>query len=248
LIPWPNTHFSYHKVHNELFIAGYIVKRLLPLKSTPESTDEGATVLSISEEAADDVFETLSSTTARRILSLLYEEPRPASDLATETETTVQNVRYHLDNLQEADLISVVDTWYSEKGTEMNVYGPTDAAVVLTAGRQSTTDRLKSTIRELLGAVGIFALASVVVQYLATTRFSAPTDDTAESPTATEEPEPVPESEPETPAVEMDRDAAEPAAESTLELLVGVLGEPGVVFFSGCLLALFVVVLVSRRR
>jgi len=230
------------------------VKRLLPLNSTPEPTDDGATVLSISEEAADDVFETLSSTTARQILTLLYEEPRPASELAEATETTVQNVRYHLENLQEADLISVVDTWYSEKGTEMNVYGPTDAAVVLTAGRQSTTDRLKTTIRELLGAVGIFALASVVVQYLATTGVSAPTDDAAESPTATEEPEPepepVPESEPgpETPDVEMDRDAAEPAAESTLELLVGVLGEPGVVFFTGCLLALVVVVVVSRRR
>lgn len=216
------------------------MKRLLPLKSTPEPTDEGATVLSISEEAADEVFETLSSTTARQILTLLYEKPRPASELADNTETTVQNVRYHLENLQEADLISVVDTWYSEKGTEMNVYGPTDAAVVLTAGRQSTTDRLKTTIRELLGAVGVFAVASVVVQYLATKRIQQSTADTAESPTATEGPE--------TPDVAMDRDAVEPAAESTLELLVGVLGEPGVVFFGGCLLALVVVVLLSRRR
>jgi len=215
------------------------VKSLLPLKSKPEPTDEGATVLSIADDAADEVFETLSSSTARRILTLLYEEPRPASELATETDTTVQNVRYHLENLQEADLVSVVDTWYSEKGTEMNVYAPTEAAVVLTAGRESTTDRLKSTIRELLGAVGIFALASVAVQYLATQYFAEPVDETAEQLTATEDTE--------TPAVEMD-DAAEPAAESTLDILLGLLGEPGVVFFAGCLLALVVFVLLSRRR
>jgi len=217
------------------------VKSLLPLKSTPEPTDEGATVLSIADDAADEVFETLASSTARRILSLLYEEPRPASELAVETDTTVQNVRYHLDNLQEADLISVVDTWYSEKGTEMNVYAPTEAAVVLTAGQESTTDRLKSTIRELLGAVGVFALASLIVQYLATRYFAEPTDDTAEHMTATEEAEdPAPD-------VEMD-DAVEPAADSTLDMLLGLLTEPGVVFFAGCLLALVVFVLLSRRR
>lgn len=84
------------------------MKSLLPLKSRVESTPDGATVLSIADDAADEVFETLASSTARRILTLLYEEPRPASELAVETDTTVQNVRYHLDNLQEADLASVV--------------------------------------------------------------------------------------------------------------------------------------------
>ena len=218
------------------------MKSLLPLKSRVEPTQDGANVISISEEAADEVFETLSSSTARRILSLLYEEPRPASELADETDTTVQNVRYHLNNLQAADLVSIVDTWYSEKGTEMNVYAPTEAAVVLTAGRESTTDRLKSTIRDLLGAVGIFAVASVAVQYLATRYFGEPVDDTADPLTATEDVE-----ETEARDVEMD-DAAEPAVDSTLDILLGLLTEPGVVFFAGCLLALVVVVLLSRRR
>ena len=235
-------HFNHHKIHHSRLIATYIVKSLLPLKSRVEPTQDGANVISISEEAADEVFETLSSSTARRILSLLYEEPRPASELADETDTTVQNVRYHLNNLQAADLVSVVDTWYSEKGTEMNVYAPNDTAVVLTAGRESTTDRLQSTIRELLGAVGIFALASVAVQYLATRYFSEPVDDTAEHLTATDDTEAT-----ETPDVAMEEDAAEPAAESTIDILLGLLTEPGVVFFAGCLLALVVFVLLSRR-
>ncbi|MFO7833706.1 MAG: helix-turn-helix domain-containing protein, partial [Halohasta sp.] len=79
------------------------MKGLLPLKSRVEPTNEGANVVSISEDAADEVFKTLSSSTARQILAALYEEPRPASELGTETDTTVQNVRYHLQNLQDAE-------------------------------------------------------------------------------------------------------------------------------------------------
>ena len=36
-------------------------------------------------------------------------------------ETSTQNVNHHLENLREADLVEVVDTWYSEKGAGMDV-------------------------------------------------------------------------------------------------------------------------------
>ena len=209
------------------------MKSLLPLTSRVESTRDGATVISISEEAADEVFKTLSSSTARRILSLLYEEPRPAAELADATETTVQNVRYHLENLQAADLISVADTWYSEKGTEMKVYGPTESALVLCAGQESTTDRLKSTIKHLLGAVGLFAAGSLLVQYLVTTSLRAASGSATESASD---------------AKSVSMDAAETAAGEAGGGLAGLLAEPGVIFFLGCLVALAVVVIWSTRR
>jgi DNA-binding transcriptional ArsR family regulator len=205
------------------------MKSLLPLTSRVEPANDGANVISISEEAADEVFKTLSSSTARRILTLLYEEPRPASELAEETETSVQNVRYHLTNLSDANLISVADTWYSEKGTEMKVYAPTESTLVVCAGRQSTVDRLKSTIRELLGAIGIFGLASLLVQYLATVLGSEP-DAATESGAMTA------------------ADTTAAAAESTGGGLTELLTEPGVVFFVGGLLAVTVVVVWSTRR
>jgi len=202
------------------------MKSLLPLTSPVEPAQDGAQVISISEAAADEVFKVLASSTARQILTLLYEEPRPASELAEETETSVQNIRYHLTNLTDIDLVTVADTWYSEKGTEMKVYAPTDSALVVCAGRESTTDRIKSSLRNLLGAVGIFGLASLLVQYLVTTYL---------------------QSDPETAAAAMT--AADAATEqSTSGGLTALLTEPGVVFFVGCLVALAVVVVWSTRQ
>lgn len=210
------------------------MKSLLPLKPPVEGARDGANVISISEDAADEVFKTLSSSTARRILSLLYAEPRPAAELAEETDTTVQNVRYHLENLQEADLIAVADTWYSEKGTEMKVYAPTESALVVTAGRESTTDRLKSAITNVLGALGIFGLVSLLVQYLVTTYIEAGAESQSASGPG---------------AMDAETTEAEAAADGVAGGgLVEFLSEPGVVFFFGCVVALVVVVLFLHRR
>ena len=212
------------------------MKGLLPLKSRVEPTDEGATVVSLADDAADEMFETLSSSTARQILAALYEEPRPASELAVETDTTVQNVRYHLGNLQEADLVAPADTWYSEKGTEMTVYAPTEAAVVLTAGRESTTDRLKAAITDLLGALGLFALTSLLVQYLVGTVQPGPGGRSRGSGAMSVE------------TADTAADAATAADGAGGGGLAAFLTEPGVVFFVGCLVALVVVAVALRWR
>ena len=232
--------FTHHKLYHITFTLLYksSMKSLLPLKSPVEAASDGATVVSISEDAADEVFKTLSSSTARRILSLLYEEPRPAAELAEATDTTVQNVRYHLDKLRDADLIAVADTWYSEKGTEMKVYAPTESALVVTAGSESTTDRLKASITNLLGALGVFGLASLLVQYLVTTYLQADSGAAARTESASG------------PGV-MDVQTSEAATAADGAAgggLVEFLAEPGVVFFFGCLVALAVVVLVVRRQ
>ena len=233
---YTETAFTHHKLYAITFTLVYKsrMKSLLPLKSPVETASDGATVVSISEEAADEVFKTLSSSTARRILSLLYEEPRPAAELAEATDTTVQNVRYHLDKLQAADLIAVADTWYSEKGTEMKVYAPTESALVVTAGSESTTDRLKTSIKNLLGALGIFGLASLLVQYLVTTFLQPESDGESASGPG------VMDARTTDPAVTADGAAGGGLAE--------FLTEPGVVFFLGCVVALVVVVLVLHRQ
>jgi DNA-binding transcriptional ArsR family regulator len=140
------------------------VSRLLPFR-TPVEREEGEhRVLGIEEDAADDVFAALSSETARTILSALYEEPRAASDLAEVADTSLQNVRYHLEKLRGADLVEVVDTWYSSRGTEMKVYAPADASVVMFAGDENTGLSLREALGRLVGGVGVLGLASLLVE------------------------------------------------------------------------------------
>ncbi|MFB6218883.1 MAG: ArsR/SmtB family transcription factor, partial [Halobacteriaceae archaeon] len=110
------------------------MSRLLPFRTPVERESDEPRVLGIDDDAADEVFDALASRTAREILGALYEEPRTASDLAEGVDTSLQNVRYHLDSLTDAGLVEVADTWYSSRGTEMKVYAPADSSVVVFAG------------------------------------------------------------------------------------------------------------------
>jgi len=142
------------------------MSRLLPFRTPVDREESEPRVVGIDNDAADEVFAALSSETARGILNTLYEEPRTASDLAEAVDTTLQNVRYHLENLQEAGLIEVADTWYSSRGTEMKVYAPADSSVVLFAGDESTGPTIREALGRLVQGIGVLALASVLVQRL----------------------------------------------------------------------------------
>lgn len=93
-------------------------------------------------EEASEIFAVLSSATARSILERLYRTPAPASDIATDVETSVQNATYHLTRLQRTELVTVVDTWYSSKGLEMKVYSPTKDPLVVIAGSHASKRRV----------------------------------------------------------------------------------------------------------
>jgi DNA-binding transcriptional ArsR family regulator len=145
--------------------------RLLP-RRPPVDRPEGVRLEAIDDEAADEVFDALSSRTARSILAAAYEDPAPASDLAEAADTSLQNARYHIDALCDAGLLDAADTWYSEQGREMTVYAPADESVVVVAGDTDTTGRLRDLLPQVLGGVALAAVASVAVE-LAVRRLGA---------------------------------------------------------------------------
>mgnify|MGYP000400986378 CR=1 FL=1 len=140
------------------------MSRLLPFKSEATSTPDEPRVLDLDDEATDAALSALSSETARNVLAAVYEEPRTPPEIRDEVGTSLQNVHYHIEQLSEADLIEEAGTGYSEKGTEMTVYGPANEAFVLFAGKEHDRSRLKAALSRLLGSVGLLALASYAVQ------------------------------------------------------------------------------------
>ncbi|SDY18186.1 ArsR/SmtB family transcription factor [Halopenitus persicus] len=146
--------------------------RLLPTQTdtTVERSDTPA-VLSLDDDATRDVIEALSSETAYEIFRLLNETPATPSRIADQLDQSVQNVHYHLENLESAGVIEVTDTCYSEKGREMSVYVVSKDPTLLFLGTEDDRPGLKRAFRSvasLLGPPSILLAAGEAVSQLVT--------------------------------------------------------------------------------
>lgn len=109
--------------------------QLLPKRSQVDVDDREPQLVGIDDASADELFSALSSQTARALLIELYREATTLSEVAERADTSVQNATYHLRRLEDVGLIEVVDTWYSSRGREMDVYAPTSDPLVFVAGK-----------------------------------------------------------------------------------------------------------------
>ncbi|SHH13249.1 ArsR/SmtB family transcription factor [Halobaculum gomorrense] len=135
-----------------------------PWSRGDDDGDRDPRVIGVDGDDADDVLAALSSDTARAILSALHDSPGPASDVADRVDSSLQNTQYHLKRLREAGVVEVVDTVYSQKGREMDVYAPADGPLVLVAGPESQASGIRATLSRLLGGIGAVGLGAVVVE------------------------------------------------------------------------------------
>ncbi|WP_418279967.1 ArsR/SmtB family transcription factor [Halorubrum sp. DTA98] len=155
------------------------MSRLLPSLPDTSPDDREPRIVGVDDDEADELLAALGSETARTVLSTLHEEPATTSEIADEIDTSLQNVQYHLGRLSEAELVDVVDTAYSEKGREMNVYAPTDEPLVLFAGPPTDSTGIKAALKRLLGGYGILGLAGLAAQQLYSVGTPGATDDAA---------------------------------------------------------------------
>ncbi|MFA1610571.1 ArsR/SmtB family transcription factor [Halobellus rubicundus] len=102
--------------------------------------DGDVRVLPLEDDEAARLINCLSSDTARATLSALQDRSATASELADSVGTSLQNVRHHLENLRDADLVRIVGTRYSVKGREMKVYAPARESFVVCVGDPSEDD------------------------------------------------------------------------------------------------------------
>lgn len=119
---------------------------LLQQETPTDVGDHDPQVVGLEETNTGDVFSALSARTARSILSELYDSPGTTSEVARRVDTSIQNTTYHLDKLEAADLVTVVDHQYSEKGNEMDVYGPNNGPLVVVGGGADQTEQTRTAI------------------------------------------------------------------------------------------------------
>jgi len=140
---------------------------LLPTRTDATAEQEGdLRALWLDSDDAGELLSSLSSDTARAVLTALHEEPATASEVAERVDTSLQNARHHLSNLEEADLVRVADVRYSQKGREMNVYAPSEKPMIVFVGREDERASFVERLRGLVPAAAALALVSLLVQYL----------------------------------------------------------------------------------
>lgn len=127
--------------------------------------DGGLKVLWLDDDEADTLIGSLSSQTARSVLTAVHDEPQSASELADSVDTSLQNVRHHLGNLEDAGLVEVSETRYSVKGREMNVYGPVDDSLVVCVGKEEERSSFIDSLKRLVGAAVALVLGSLLVHF-----------------------------------------------------------------------------------
>lgn len=144
-------------------MSGQVPSESEPVHDGPDGSD--LRVVWLDDEEAEHLIGSLSSETARAVLNAVHEQPSTASEIAEAVDTSVQNVRHHLTNLTDADLIEVVETRYSVKGREMNVYGPVEDSLVVCVGQEEERSTFMDSLRRLIGTVAVLGLASLVVEW-----------------------------------------------------------------------------------
>ena len=105
-------------------------------KSNAEPTQKSK---SVSFGNAGAMLEALSCDTSRRVVEALQQTSDTPSGLAEKLDISIQVATYHLTQLQEAGLIEVIDTCYSARGREMQIYTLAAKEVVLNIFHSSTT-------------------------------------------------------------------------------------------------------------
>lgn len=87
---------------------------LLPLQGEAHSSPDEPRVLDFDGDAATEAFEALTAATTRRVLSIIYVQPSTPTKIRDETNTSLQNVHYHLGKLDDVDLIELAGVRYSK--------------------------------------------------------------------------------------------------------------------------------------
>lgn len=121
-------------------------------------------LVDLNDPKTKSVAETITSTTSRKILDYLAGvENASEGEIAKELSIAISTVHYHLQKLQEAELVDVSGFTYSKKGREINRYTLANKYIIITPRKMSG---LKSKLKKILPIAAVpLGLAGVLKIY-----------------------------------------------------------------------------------
>jgi DNA-binding transcriptional ArsR family regulator len=91
----------------------------------------GVIILEPGDEKAQKIAKAIASRTAGEILQLLKEGSHASTQIAESLSIPITTVQYHLENLVDAGIITIVEKRWSQKGREVKVYGLRDQMLIV---------------------------------------------------------------------------------------------------------------------
>lgn len=103
---------------------------------------EGVLVLEPGDERAKKIGKAMANESATAILSALKGGDLTLSEISERMDQPMTTVKYHVENLLDAELIEVRKIKYSEKGREVKVYGASERLVIVAPSGANVKDTL----------------------------------------------------------------------------------------------------------
>lgn len=147
---------------------------IFPITSEKKASVEESEVVELESQRAEVVLDALSSKTTRKIFLEIYDKESSISEISERTDNSIQNVKYHVEKLQESNLIEEARVKHTENGNQMKLYCPKSEAVVLLASRKNKEETLRSALKRV---GGITVLAGAFAAILS--RFSSVSENTS---------------------------------------------------------------------
>ena len=129
-------------------------------------------LLHITDSVADDVFDALTSSTARAILAKTYEAPCSVADLVETIDASETEIQQELEALLDVNLL-VDETEESNDEASHSVFRPSTTGIVLFAGDGVREISPRRGLTYLLGTVGVLAITSILVNQLVLSVFGS---------------------------------------------------------------------------
>ena len=205
--------------------------------------DEKLLILPLNDKNSKRISQIISNDTARNILEAIASEPLSASRIAEKLRIPLSTVQYNLEKLNDAGLVKVERTKYSEKMKHVKIYAPQRKFVVIVPEKTNRKDVIASLKRYL--TVIFFAVAgSGIIEFLAI-KMKGPIGEVTRSVIPEEGGRPLGPVPAPTPMPEIVPSPMPASKGIGLDLGFDIFAHPGLWFLFGCLFVILVAFIIE---
>lgn len=136
---------------------------IFPISSEKTASIEKPEVIELESQRAEVVLDALSSKTTREIFLEIYEQESSISQISNRTDNSIQNVKYHIEKLEESNLIEVARINHTENGNQMKMFCPKSEAVVLLSSQQDKDQALRSAMKKIGSVITVSGIVAALL-------------------------------------------------------------------------------------